>query len=123
MGRGFDEGIGAGLQALVNVIYRPQFWFDLEGGVAYLAAEASPEIASRWHEEVRATVRRVENQPDLGRLRRDLTPPGIRSLIMRHYSRYLLFYTWHGDTIEILRIKHGMMDLPQLFGGGSPTPS
>jgi len=117
LGRGFDEGIGACLQALVNVIYRPQFWIELEAGVSYLAEKASPEAASRWHEEVRATVRRVENQPDLGRLRRDLIPPGIRSLIVRHYSRYLLFYTWHGDTIEILRIKHGMMDLPRLFGG------
>jgi plasmid stabilization system protein ParE len=39
----------------------------------------------------------------------------------RSYSRYLLFYTWHGDTIEILRIKHGMMDLPRLFGGKPPA--
>ena len=59
----------------MNVSYRPQFWIDLEAGVSYLAEKASPEAASRWHEEVRATVRRVENQPDLGRLRRDLTPP------------------------------------------------
>jgi plasmid stabilization system protein ParE len=101
----------------VNVIYRPQFWLDLEAGVAYLAEEASPEVATRWHEEVMATVRRLENQPDLGRLRRDLTPPGIRSLIVRRYPRYLLFYRWDADTIEILRIKHGMMDLPRLFGG------
>ena len=121
MGKGFDEGIGACVQGLVNVIYRPQFWIDVEAGVSYLTEKASPEAASRWHEEVRATVRRVENQPDLGRLRRDLTPPGIRSLIVRHYSRYLLFYTWHGDTIEILRIKHGMMDLPRLFGGKPPA--
>jgi plasmid stabilization system protein ParE len=121
LGRGFDEGIGASLQALVNVIYRPQFWLDLEAGVSYLAQEASPEVASRWYEEVRATVRRVENQPDLGRLRRDLIPPGIRSLIVRRYPRYLLFYSWHDDTIEILRIKHGMMDLPQLFGGTPPA--
>jgi plasmid stabilization system protein ParE len=100
----------------VNVVYRPQFWLDLEAGVAYLAERALPEVASRWHEEVLGTVRRIENQPDLGRLRRDLTPPGIRSLIVRHYPRYLLFYGWHEETIEILRIKHGMMDLPQLFG-------
>jgi plasmid stabilization system protein ParE len=105
----------------VNVVYRPQFWLDLEAGVAYLAGEASPEIASRWHEEVMATVRRVENQPDLGRPRRDLTPSGIRSLIVRRYPRYLLFYRWHEDTIEILRIKHGMMDLPQLFGRTPPA--
>jgi plasmid stabilization system protein ParE len=101
----------------VSVVYRPQFWLDLEAGVAYLAEKASPEIASRWHEEVMATVRRVENQPGLGRLRRDLTPPGIRSLIVRRYPRYLLFYGWHAGVIEILRIKHGAMDLPPLFGG------
>ena len=40
---------------------------------------------------------------------------------MRRYPRYLLFYRWHGETIEILRIKHGMMDLPQLFGGTPPA--
>ena len=34
---------------------------------------------------------------------------------------YLLFYRWHEDTIEVLRIKHGMMDLPQLFGGKPPA--
>ncbi len=36
------------------------------------------------------------------------------------YPRYLLFYRWQGDTIEILRIKHGMMDLPRLFGAERP---
>jgi toxin ParE1/3/4 len=105
----------------VNVRYRPQCWLDLEAGVSYLAEEASPEVASQWHEEVLATVRRVENQPDLGKLRRDLAPPGIRSLIVRRYPRYLLFYRWHEDTIEVLRIKHGMMDLPRLFGGKPPA--
>ena len=59
----------------MNVIYRPQFWVDLERGVTYLAEEASPEVASQWHKEVLATVRRVENQPGLGKLRRDLAPP------------------------------------------------
>ena len=80
MGKGFDEGIGACVQGLVNDIYRPQFWIDVEAGVSYLTEKASPEAASRWHEEVRATVRRVENQPDLGRLRRDLTPPRNQEL-------------------------------------------
>ncbi len=89
--------------------------------MAHLAAEASRELASRWHQEVMATVRRVESQPDLGRLRQDLNPLGIRSLIVRRYPRYLLFYPWHDETIEILRIKHGMMDLPRLFGAAPPT--
>ena len=101
----------------MKTVFRPQFWIDLEEGVAYLAEKASPEIACRWHAEVMATVSSVEEMPDLGRVRRDLNPPGIRSLIVRRYPRYLLFYRWVGDTIEILRIKHGMMDLPRLFPG------
>jgi len=104
----------------VSLVFRPQFWVDLEEGVAYLAAKASPGIACRWHGEVMATVTRVENKPDLGRPRRDLSPSDIRSLTIRRYPRYLLFYRWHEDTVEILRIKHGMMDLPRLFGGQGP---
>jgi plasmid stabilization system protein ParE len=99
----------------VNLIYRPQFWIDLEDGVAYLKHNASIDVAIRWHAEVLASVSRVEKQPDLGRIRHDLKPNGIRSLVVRRYPRYLMFYIWHADTIEVLRIKQGMMDLPKLF--------
>jgi plasmid stabilization system protein ParE len=76
----------------VNLIYRPRFWFDLEDGVAYLKHEASIEVAIRWHAEVMATVGRVLKQPDLGRIRHELKPDGIRTLVIRRYPRYLLFY-------------------------------
>jgi toxin ParE1/3/4 len=99
----------------VKTLFRPQFWIDLEEGVSYLAEKASPEIAQRWHAEVLATVTRMEQQPGLGRLRTDLKPSDIRSLVLRRYPRYLLFYRWSEDTLEVLRIKHGMMDLPRLF--------
>ena len=105
----------------MKTIFRPQFWIDLEEGVAYLAEKAAPETARRWHAEVIATVRRVEELPDLGRPRHDLKPPDIRSLVLRRYPRYVLFYRWHENTIEILRIKHGMMDLPRLFSGDEPS--
>ncbi len=100
----------------MNTVYRPQFWADLENGVAYLAENASGEIAISWHEEVMSTVSFLQGQPHLGRLRHDLRPPGIRSLVLRRYPRYLLFYQVEGSTLEILRVKHGMMDLPALFG-------
>ena len=103
----------------MKTVFRPQFWFDLEEGVAYLASKASPEIAMRWHDEVMTTVTCLEKQPQLGRLRHDLSPPGIRSLMLRRFPRYLLFYRLDADALEILRIKHGMMDLPALFKPGS----
>lgn len=64
-----------------------------------------------------ASVRSVEEIPSLGRVRRDLKPVGIHSLLIRRFPRYLLFYSWVADTIEILRVKHGRMDLPRLFPG------
>jgi addiction module RelE/StbE family toxin len=101
----------------VKTVYRPQFWADVEDGVTYLADNASPEIATRWHEAVMQTVANLEQHPLLGRLRQDLKPPGIRSLVLRPFPRYLLFYRVEGDALEILRVKHGMMNLPALFGG------
>jgi len=95
---------------------------DLEDGVAYLTRNASVETARRWHEEVAAAVAQVEGKPDLGRRRHDLNPPDIRTLRLRRYPRYLLFYRWTTDILEILRIKHGMMDLPSLFAAESPAP-
>src|SRR5688572_12577788 len=90
-----DEAIASGparlesfSQASVRTVFRPQFWLDLEDGVVYLAEKASAEIAVSWHQEVMATVSKIERQPDLGRLRRDLRPEGIRSLVVRRYPRY-----------------------------------
>ncbi len=61
------------------------------------------------------SVSEIQRIPDLGRLRRDLKPDGIRSLVMRRFPRYRIFYRLHQDNIEFLRVKHGMMDLPKLF--------
>ena len=47
----------------MNAVFRPQFWRDLEDGVAYLNVKASFETTRRWHEEVMANVARVERQP------------------------------------------------------------
>lgn len=106
----------------MKVIFRPQFWRDLEEGVAYLAVKASPNIAQRWHAEVMETAARVKGQPGVGRVCHDLTPPGIRSLILHRFPRYLLFYRWDADAVEILRVKHGRMYLPALFDPSKKPP-
>ena len=99
----------------MKIVFRPQFWADLEDGVAYLHRQASADVANRWHSEVVNVVSQVASLPDIGRPRPDLAPPGIRSLVLRRYPRYLLFYLWREDTVELLRVKHGMMDLSRLF--------
>jgi len=41
--------------------------------------------------------------------------PEIRALNLRKYPNYLAFYRLKNDAIELLRARHGMMNLPELF--------
>ncbi len=101
----------------MKAVFRPQFWIDLEEGVAYLAVEASPQVAARWHAGVFKTVRLIEQQPKIGRERTDLQPEGLRSFRVADFPSYLVFYRLQSESLEILRVKHGMMNLPALFPG------
>jgi len=53
--------------------------------------------------------------PELGRARPDLPIPGIRTLFVKGFPNWLVFYRIEGGKIELLRVKHGMMHLPGLF--------
>ena len=99
----------------MTAVYRPQFWIDVEDGVAYLAERAPSGTVARWHAAVMRACARIERRPDIGRPRHDLPWPDMRSLPVERFVRYLVFYRWSGNTLEILRVKHGMMELPELF--------
>lgn len=101
--------------------FRPQFWIDLEEGVACLARQASGATAVRWHAAVMETVQALTRQPGLGHRRRDLKPDGLRSFRLRRFPRYLVFYLRGEEEVEFLRVKHGMMDLPALFDPVGPA--
>lgn len=75
----------------------------------------STATARRWHSAVLDTVQLLTRQPGFGHPRRDLKPAGLRSFRIRRFSRYLVFYIQSEDTVEFLRVKHGMMNLPALF--------
>ena len=99
----------------MRILYRPSFYEDLEAGVQDLAEKASARVATRWADAVQRTIARLPMHPGLGRRRADLTPPGARSLSVDDFPRYLIFYVWHESeqTVEIVRILYGMMDLPR----------
>jgi plasmid stabilization system protein ParE len=108
-----------GTQA-VNVLFRPEFWKDVEETMFYLAREASESIAIQREEAVIKTVARVAENPGRGHPRGDLKPEGIRALSTAPFRRHLVFYRWNleNDEIEFYRVKHGAMNLTILFGSG-----
>jgi plasmid stabilization system protein ParE len=97
------------------MVVRPQFLVDIEDCADYLHTEADEAVAELWRKEFKRAVALIQKHPELGRLRHDLPIPGIRTLNLRKYPAYLIFYRLQKGKLEMLRIRHGMMHLPALF--------
>jgi len=73
----------------------------------YIASH-DEEAADHYIDHLRRRAMELITHPELGRSRDDIHH-GIRSLLSRNH---LLFYRIRADEIQILRILHGSMDLP-----------
>jgi toxin ParE1/3/4 len=93
---------------------RPRAWLDLEETMAYLRDQAGDELAVRFWGLAQETFDALTRQPFLGRPRPDLKPPGLRSWRVNGFENWLIFYQ-AGTTVEIFRVRHGMMDLPKVI--------
>lgn len=101
----------------MRTLYRPQFYLDYEAILTYLAREASAAVALRWEADLFETLKLLDEHPGLGRPRPNLRPPGLRSLPLSEFPKYLLFYRWEEDCLEVIGVIHGAMNLPALFHG------
>jgi plasmid stabilization system protein ParE len=104
----------------MKVTRRPLFISDIEECADYLVSEAGEGVARRWRESLQQTIALIAKFPEAGRLRHDLPFPGIRTFFLREFPRYLVLYRISERTVELLRVRHGMMHLPGLFEVG-PT--
>lgn len=95
--------------------YRPQFIADVEEGADHLTEEAGEKIAAEWLAALKERLRLIARFPEVGRIRRDLPQPNIRTINLRKFTKFLVFYRVEKGAVELLRVKHGMMHLPGLF--------
>jgi len=102
----------------VKLIHRPLFLADVEQCAYYLATEASEAVAAAWYQALKQALQHIQEVPEIGRIRQDLPVPEVRTLNLRKYPNYLVFYRLQKGAIELLRIRHGMMNLPELFSEG-----
>ena len=99
----------------MKLLASPQFITDVEDCAEYLCSEASEIVAEEWRRALKQAVRLIAEVPEIGRVRQDLPQPRIRTLNLRKYPAYLIFYRIEGKQIQLLRVRHGMMHLPGLF--------
>ena len=99
----------------MKLIYRPLFLTDVEECADYLTSEAGEVVAAAWYESLKQALQHIQEVPEIGRIRQDLPMPQVRTLNLRKYPNYLIFYRLQKGAIELLRLRHGMMHLPELF--------
>jgi toxin ParE1/3/4 len=83
----------------------------------YIALD-NPNAADDVIEAIHATMADLSKMPDLGRLRHfsQTRLVNLRSLSVKGYDNYLIFYSPIVDGIEVFHVLHGARDIGTFFG-------
>ena len=94
-----------------EVFYAKAARADLRDIALYIAGD-NPVRAYSFVDELRDAALKAAERPESFPARGELAP-GVRAA--RH-GRYLIFFIYEADKIEVLRVLHGARDLAQAFG-------
>jgi len=98
-----------------RIVFSSVFEADFAEITAQFAIVASPELSARWEEAVIRLISLLQKFPQLGRIRRELHPAGIRTFGVKEFPNFLVFYRTSPNEIIFLRIRYGGMDLTTMF--------
>lgn len=93
-----------------KVVYRPAAIEDLRA-IAHYIADDNPSRALSFVDELQSVAQVTAERPASFPARPDLAE-GLR--VTRH-GRYLLFFLYSEDQVEIVRVLHGARDLGNAF--------
>ena len=88
---------------------------DFAAIITHFASEVSPELSIRFENRMIEAWKLIARQPEIGRRRKDLPQPAIRSFRVTGFDSYLIFYQLRKNEIYFVRVLHGAMDLPAMF--------
>ena len=95
----------------------PQADQDIDKQFAYLAKQASIDVALRLLEATQEAFQTLEQMPEMG-VKRDFRNPalkGVRMWPIKGFQHYLVFYRPTDKGIEVIRILHTARDIRALL--------
>jgi toxin ParE1/3/4 len=100
----------------LRVVQTPESLADIALQADYYAQRENVALAQRFTDAVKSTVWLLAGHPRIGK-ETDYTHPklaGIRLFLVRKpFDKHLIFYRVCGDTLDIVRVVHGLRDLPR----------
>ena len=83
----------------MRAIFSSVFESDFAEIIAYYANEVPPELSLRFEKCVVEAFEQIVSHPEIGRRRKDLAHPEIRSLIVAGFENYVIFYQVRKEEI------------------------
>ncbi len=99
----------------MKTVFSSVFEADFAEIIAYYAGHVTPELSLRFEKCVVATYERIAAHPEIGRRRKDLAHPEIRSLVVAGFENHLVFYQVRKENVFFVRLLHGARNLPGLL--------
>jgi toxin ParE1/3/4 len=99
----------------MNLVVRPQAERDVAAQWHHIA-ERDEVAADRYLRALAAAYTAIQRQPGIGHAEGFRRLKAIRSWRVAGFPRYLVFYRIGDKEIEIIRVLHGMRNLPRFFG-------
>ena len=99
----------------MKIVFSSVFEEDFAEIVTQFAGEVSPALSLRFESRMVTAVELIAQQPEIGRLRKDLQQPEIRSFRVAGFESYLIFYQVRKEDVFFVRVLHGAMNLPAMF--------
>jgi toxin ParE1/3/4 len=90
---------------------------DLDDQAAYLAQEASLDVALRFYDAASRTFEAIARMPGIGELRGSHLPrlADVRVWRIEGFEKHLIFYRAAPDGIRIVRVLHGARNIDRLL--------
>jgi toxin ParE1/3/4 len=97
-----------------RVVPRVAANFDADVAFEHYLVNAGPDIAEGFMDALATAYAHISRHPATGspRYGRKLNLPGLRSWPLSRYP-YLVFYLDMPQEIDIVRVLHGAMDIPE----------
>jgi len=85
---------------------------DIDEIWRYIATETSIQAANRVRDSLSRCFNLLRRNPFAGKSREDDLIPGLRSISS---GKYIVFYRAEAGMVRIVRVLHGMRDLPAIL--------
>jgi toxin ParE1/3/4 len=91
---------------------------DIDGHFGYITQD-SPDQALRFFDAARQTFAALARMPGMGQVydSGDGDVVNIRKWSVKGFKKYLIFYRYDDEVIEILRVIHAQRDFEPLLRG------